>query len=271
MTTRLETLVGLDLVANVATPVPAATQAFYAGLAQGTGPNGTFVVTDVLPGASGIRENPALTSALTLINSGAAAGLTTLYQQMRSVVTDGYGTPPTIVIPTGPAANTYASYDDAIQALVVASNNEIGNIRANSIAASSVAQANQDWTLMSHGWSQSGTTQSLASINLSTLPAGAQVPVTAFIGLLDSLGVDTQEGMQAQYLESVANTGNQYGQAVVACLRQGRNNAAMNTAGIGHDNAVPDQPTSEPPQANLGNANYTVSEARAYVNSNLTS
>ena len=57
---------------------------------------------------------------------------------------------------------------------------------------------------------------------------------------------------------------------MVACLRQGRNNAAMNTAGIGHDNQVPDQPTSAPPQADLGNANYTVSEARAYVNSNLT-
>lgn len=47
MTITLSTLKGLDLVANVATPIPAAVATFYSGtLAQGTGPNGTYLLTD---------------------------------------------------------------------------------------------------------------------------------------------------------------------------------------------------------------------------------
>ena len=47
---------------------------------------------------------------------------------------------------------------------------------------------------------KSFTPVTLVGRYIYVLVAGAQVPVTAFIGLLDSLGVDTQEGMQAQYL-----------------------------------------------------------------------
>jgi hypothetical protein len=272
MTTRLETLKGLDQVANVATPIPAAVANFYSQtLAQGTGPNGTFLITDLLPGASGIRENAAITSALTLINSSATANLGTLYAQMVSVVDSTYGTPPTVIIPTGPAANTYISYDDALQALFVAADAEIGNIVTNTTVTNQVTTANQDWTAMARAWVLAPAARANASINLASLPTTAQLPVTAFIASLDQQGTDTEVGMGAQYLQSVADTTTQAGQALVGALRQSRNNAALNAVGVGHDNQVPDQPTTPPPQANLGNANYSVSEARVYVTDNLSS
>ena len=271
MTTQLETLKGLDQVANVTTPIPAAVATFYSGtIAQGTGPNGTYLITDLLPGASGIRENAAITSTLSLINSPATADLNTLYGQMVLVVDSTYGTGP-IVIPTGPAANTYASYDDALVALITAADAELGNIRANTMVTDLVTASNTDWTAMSRGWDGAAAARSNASINLATLPTTAQLPVTAFIASLDQQGTDTEVGMGAQYLQSVADATTQAGQALIGCLRQSRNDAAMNAAGVGHDNQVPDQPTSPPPQADLGDANYTVSEARIYVKSNLTS
>jgi hypothetical protein len=272
MTTRLETLQGLDQVANVTTPIPTAVSSFYTTtMAQGTGPNGTFLITDLLPGASGVRENAAITGALALISSTATTNLDTLYGQMVQVIDSSYGVPPTIVIPTGPAANTYVSYDDAIANLIVAADAEMGNIRANSEVTTLVTTSNNDWTTMSLAWSRAPAAQSNASISLAGLTTSAQLPVTAFIAGLEQQGLDTQVGMSAQYLQSVANVNNQYGQALVGALRQSRNDAAMNTAGIGHDNAVPDQPTTPPPQADLGNANYSVSEARVYVTDNLSS
>lgn len=271
MTTRLETLKDLDLVANVATPIPTAVATFYANtLAQGTGPDGTWLLTDLLPGASGIRENAALTAAISLIGDSVSSSLDTLYAQMVSVIDSTYGTPPTITVPSGPAAGVYATYDAALAALVVAADAAIGVIAANGPAASLVSTANTTWTAMAQAWSRAPGAQANASISLATLPSTAQLPVTAFIAGLDQQGTDTEVGMSAQYLESVANTANQYGQALVGCLRQSRNDLALDTASIGRDNAVPDQPTALPPQADLGDANYTVSEARAYVQANLS-
>ena len=270
MTSQLGTLKGLDLVANVATPIPAAVTTFYANtLAQGTGPNGTYLLTDILPGASGIRENAALTSAVALISNPITATLAGLYADMVSVVDSTYGTPPTIVIPGGAAAGTYASYDTALAALITAADAEIGVIAATGTVSDLVTEANSTWSVMAQAWAGSASAQANASISLATLPTTAQLPVTAFIAGLSGQGVDTEVGMSAQYLESVANTASQSGQALVGTLREGRNNAALDTALIGHDNAVPDQPATEPPQAQLGDANYTVAEARVYVQDNL--
>jgi hypothetical protein len=271
MSTRLETLKGLGQVANVTTPIPSSVSTFYANtLAQGTGPNGTYLITDILPGASGIRENAALDAAIALINDSVTSALATLYAQMVSVVNSTYGTPPTITIPSGPAAGVYASYDDALAALITAADAAIGTIAASGPAADLVSTANSTWTSMTQAWSRAPSAQTNASINLATLPSTAQLPVTAFIAGLDQQGTDTEVGMSAQYLESVANTATQSGQALIGCLRQSRNDAALDASGVGRDNAVPDQPTALPPQAELGDANYTVSEARAYVEANLS-
>jgi hypothetical protein len=64
-------------------------------------------------------------------------------------------------------------------------------------------------------------------------------------------------------LEALADTSVQAGQAIIGAMREGRNDAALDSASIGHDNGVPDQPTTVPPQATLLNSQYTVAEARA--------
>ena len=265
---KLGTLKGLDLVANTTTPVPAAVATYYdTNLALGSGPNGTFLTTDFFGSAAGIPYNTDLATVTSTISAQLTAGtlttLNTIYSRMKSVVTAAYGTPPTITIPAGPAAGVYATYDAAIAALITAADAAIGT--AITAMGTATTTLNTAWTEMCQHSANESTFQGLASINYSNLTAGAQLPITAFIPALAGYGQDTQEGMAAQFLESIANTANQYGQAMVGALREGRNTAGLNAINLKSDNDVPQQPASVPPQATLSGSEYTPAEARALV------
>jgi hypothetical protein len=265
---KLGTLKGLDLVANTTTPVPTAVATYYAtNLALGSGPSGTFLTTDFFGSAAGIPYNTDLATVTSTISAQLTAGtltaLNTIYSQMKSVVTAAYGTPPTITIPSGPAAGIYATYDAALAALITAANAAIGT--AITAMGTATTTLNTAWTEMVKHSANESTFQTKASIDYTTLTAGAQLPITAFIPALAGYGQQTQEGMAAQFLESIANTANQYGQAMVGALREGRNTAGLNAVGVKADNAVPQQPASVPSQATLSDSEYTPAQARALV------
>lgn len=265
---KLGTLKGLDLVANTTTPVPADVAAYYAtNLALGSGPNGTFLTTDFFGSAAGIPYNEDFATVTAVISAQLTAGtlsaLNTIYSQMISVLTDVYGIPPLITIPSGPAAGPYLTYNAALAALITAADAAIGT--AISAMGTATATLNTAWTEMATHSVNESVFQNLASIDFGTLTAGAQLPITAFIPALAGYGQDTQKGMAAQFLESIANTANQYGQAMVGALREGRNTAGLNAINLKSDNAVPQQPTSVPPQAALSGSEYTPAEARALV------
>jgi hypothetical protein len=265
---RLGTLKGLDLVANTTTPVPASVATYYnASLALGSGPNGTYLTTDFFGSTAGIPFNNDLTTVTSTISAQLTAGtLTTLndiYSRMVSVVTSAYGTPPTITIPAGSAAGVYATYDLALAALITAADAAIGT--AIVTMGTATTTLNTAWTEMVQHSANEPVFQAKASINYATLTAGAQLPITAFIPALAGYGQDTQVGMSAQFLESIANTANQYGQAMVGALREGRNTAGLDAVNLKIDNGVPQQPTSVPPQATLSNSEYTPAQARALV------
>ena len=265
---KLGTLKGLPLVANTTTPVPAAVAAYYAtNIALGSGPNGTFLTTDFFGAAAGIPYNNYLTSVTSTISAQLTAGtlttLNTIYSQMKDVVTDVYGTPPTIFIPSGPATGTYATYDLALAALITAADAAIGT--AITAMGTATTTLNTAWTAMTTHSANEATFQTQASINYATLTAGAQLPITAFIPALAGYGQDTQTGMAAEFLEAIANTANESGQAMVGALREGRNTAGINAVGLKADNDVPQLPNAVPPQATLSSSEYTPAEARALV------
>ena len=266
---KLGTLKGLDLIANTTTPVPAAVATYYAtNLALGSGPSGTYLTTDFFGSAAGIPYNDDLTTVTSTITAQLAAGtLTTLnniYSYMKTLVsTNTYGVPPTITLPAPYNTPTYATYDAALARLITEANAAIGTaIPAMGTATSTL---NTAWTEMCVHSANEATFQAKASINYATLTAGAQLPITAFIPALAGYGKETQTGMAAQFLESIANTANQYGQAMVGALREGRNTAGLDAVNLKSDNAVPQQPASVPPQATLSGSEYTPAEARALV------
>jgi len=63
----------------------------------------------------------------------------------------------------------------------------------------------------------------------------------------------------------VADLNTQGGQAIVACLREGRNAAFLNAVNIGLDTSIPVAPTEIPPQANLIPSTYSAAEAANLV------
>ena len=179
---------------------------------------------------------------------------------MKDVV-DATSLPITIL--SGPAAGVYATYDLALTALITAANAAIGT--ATTAMGTATTTLNTAWTAMVQHSANETTFQTQASIDYATLTAGAQLPITAFIPALTGYGQQTQEGMAAQFLESIANTANQSGQAMVGALREGQSASGLGLANLKADNDVPQQPNSVPPQATLGDSQYTVAEARALV------
>ena len=269
-TKKLGTLKGLDLINGPSTtPVPAAVPTYYlTQLAKGSGPNGTFVTTDFFGSAAGVPYNDYLTTVnntmSALISAGTLSSLTSIYSQMISVLTDVFGAPPTITIPSGPAAGLYTSYNAALAALITAADAAVGTA-ISAMGATTTATLNTAWTAMTTHSANEDTFQSLAAIDYTTLTAGAQLPITAFIPALAGYGQETQTGMASQFLESIANTANQYGQAMVGALREGRNTAGINAVNLKIDNAVPSLPNAVPPQATLSSSEYTPAQARAQV------
>jgi len=266
---KLGTLKGLDLIANTTTPVPADVATYYAtNIALGSGPSGTFLTTDFFGSAAGIPYNDYLTTVTSTISAQLTAGtlttLNTIYSYMKNLINDVYGLPGAIALPAPyNAGNPYASYNSALVVLVTAADAAIGT--AITAMGTATTTLNTAWTGMVQHSANESTFQTKASIDYATLTAGAQLPITAFIPALAGYGKDTQEGMAAQFLESIANTVNESGQALVGALREGRNTAGLNAIGVKADNNVPQQPNAVPPQATLSGSEYTPAEARALV------
>ena len=266
---KMGTLNGLPLAANTTTPIPAEVAAYYLNtLAKGSGPNGTYLTTDFFGSAAGIPYNDYLTSVTSTITAQLAAGtlatLNTIYSYMKNLITDVYGLPGAIALPAPyNAGNPYASYNSALVVLITAADAAIGT--AITAMGTATTTLNTAWNAMVQHSANESIFQTQASIDYATLTAGAQLPITAFIPALAGYGQDTQTGMAAQFLEAIANTANQYGQAMVGALREGRNTAGLNAAGLIPDNNVPSQPNAVPPQATLSDSEYTVSQARTQV------
>ena len=263
------TLNGLPLAANTPTPIPAEVATYYQNtLAKGSGPSGTYLTTDFFGSAAGIPYNDYLTSVTSTISSQLTAGtLTTLnliYSYMKTLVsTNTYGVPPTIVLPAPYNTPTYATYDAALARLITEANAAIGT--AITAMGSATTTLNTAWTAMVQHSANESIFQTQASIDYTTLTAGAQLPITAFIPALAGYGQDRQVGMAFDFLSSIADTSNQSGQAMVAALIEGGNKAGLESAGITPDTAVPSQPTAIPPLVSTSQYGYTVAQARADV------
>lgn len=270
---QISTLRGLPLAGNVPTPISAAVSTFYANtLATGSGPLGTILLTDVLgtPTGVGVVEylEPLNSTLAQLISNNDLSALTDIYDRMLLLITGVYGTPPTITIPTGTGAGSYSTYDAALQALITAADTEIG------LVISSIGPQAQDlnelWVDMSQHLSREISLQARASIDFDTYEGLGQNEITSFLVNLSGYGLNTQVGMSAQYLQNIANVSTAAGQAVIAAMRESRNNRALDAAGVAHDDSVPDTSPVPLPQADLGDATYTPAQARALVQARLS-
>lgn len=268
----VESLKNLDLLGN-ATPLPDSVRDYYDNnISLGSGPCGTYLLTDFLGSAAGIPGNQYVSAANQLIDFNLEVGqpdmlvLKEVYDAMRELVTSSgafTGGPPfaSITINGSPLPGSpFATYDAALQALIARADEAVGDILVNLPYATTAAQ---EWTAWVKQFANESVFQAKASIDFATLPGNTDLPITVMTTNLATYGQDTQVGMSAQFLESIADTSTQPGQAMVGAMREGRNNQALDEVLVGHDNVIPTELRSPAPKAQLSDGNYTVSEARA--------
>ena len=267
---NMQTTRDLPAISALQQAVPASVAAYYSSTyATGSGPNGTLVITDLLGAAVGIPFTSDLTNVTTTINSMTTAGilgtLTVTYNRMQNTVNGDYYDSATgnIVIPAGPGAGTYGNVDSALSALISDASNTVSGIQSSYPAQS--ANLNTNFTNMASSLSTENTNLSLASIDIPNLLTTGRGPIMSFVQSLPKYGVNTQKNGPSQFLETVADLNTQGGQAIVACLREGRNIAALNAVNVGVDTNIPATPSTVPPQANLIPSTYSDAEAAKLV------
>jgi hypothetical protein len=265
---NMQTTRDLPAISALQQAVPASVAAYYnSTYATGSGPNGTLVITDLLGAAVGIPFTSDLTNVTTTINSMNTAGilgtLTVTYVRMKDTVDGVYSVGNTVVIPPGPGEGTYGNVDSALSALISNASSEVSGIQSSYPSQS--ANLNTNFTDMASSIATENTNLSLASIDIPNLLTTGRGPIMSFVQSLPNYGINTQENGPSQFLETVADLNTQGGQAIVACLREGRNIAVLNAVNVGVDTNIPATPSTIPPQANLIPSTYSEAEAADLV------
>ncbi len=243
---------------------------FLNGLAIGSGPDGTILLTDIIGTAIGTNQTDNLTTVIDTIDnlSGSLSDLIDIYTTMLGVVDgdfpDPANPPDGIEITTGnPGAGIYTDADSAILALIALAQAEITAIQiANQTDTSNL---NTAFIAMANQMARESNFQNLATLVIGELTGNSQASTQTLVFALPSYGADTSQGGTAEYLESAANLTLPGGQALVACLREGRNKTALNESGVGTANNVNSDPETPPPTAELIPSEYTQTEALARI------
>jgi hypothetical protein len=278
----LETTRDLPLITALTTAVPPAVANYYTStLAVGGGVNGDIRIVDIIGLAAGWVATDAFTETVAIFATMNLSQLTLIYQTMVNCLNGSYG--PTdsgpIVIPGGlPCAGTYVGTDIApspppdwdptaislaMACLTGAAATEINNLEIQ--YPTQCAELNTLWTSMAAQVSQEDTLQALIKLNYADLTANDKNSIYGFIYNLPTYGLQTEEGGVAWFLEAMSNLSTQGGQAIIACLREGKNQTALNNSGIFTNTKIPADPNPPPPQAELLPSTYSESEAASLV------
>ena len=241
---NLETTVGLPLVAG--TDVPVNTSLTTIGLDQlayGSGPNGSYTMSDFFGSMSGLPYQwTDIKNAITQIQT---TTLATIYYNI-------YNTIATASTDVSATVQTYIDSANAEIASILASNPTIAN------------QLNRMWNLTG---TQLTNEQRARDIALVPVAVPKSVRSSSFptsnIGYVNSMSEyakRTEPHMHSQTLEAISDLMTAGGQSQIALLRSLRNQSKLNAVGIPLDNNIPSTPNALSNKILLGNG--TVSTAR---------
>lgn len=278
-TEGLESNTDLSAINALTQPLPANVINYYTQtLATGSGVDGLLLLTDVLGSITGVNISEPLSNTTAILNSMTAEGdlnsltngTTGVYTVMEATAigtyTVGDGGDPeifTTTIPPGlPGSGTYIANTagGSISSAFTSGLNPAMISTVNSIVASNpvqVAQTTANFTVICNQLLTEKINLARADIQFGNLLPNT-VPWSLVYNLASD-GLDTVEGGTAYVLQSVANTATQGGQAMISTMREARNQVRLNSAGMQTDITISDQYPE--PEADLGTAQYTVSQA----------
>lgn len=257
-----ETNKDLSIVSNLKNPTPPeVTNYFYNVVgAEGTGPNNTYVMTDILGLATGYIYSDQFKQIVTIMNQMDLSQLMLDLEVMLDVINGAYGISPVIIPPGTPGTGTYATRDLAVSTgLIPVTQSTISTII--STYPQQTVQLNNSWSTVVNQIDHERRVQAQANLTFNAI-GNMQQAVFSFVSSLQSVyGLDTQALMSAWFLEQVATTWNLYGQSAIAVMRQGRNDVTLNESGTVSGSDVPQNPDPPYPRATLLPAYYSPSEA----------
>jgi hypothetical protein len=278
-----QTTQDLPLVTALTQAVPASVANYYTStLANGNGPNGTIRIVDVIGLAGGWVATDAFLRTVAIFSTMNLSQLTLIYETMVNCLDGTYG--PTdsgpIIIPVGlPCAGTYVGTDIAIPpdppewdptaislamaCLTGSAATEINNLEIQ--YPTECAELNTLWASMAQQVVTEQTLQPIVNLNFANLQANNRNSIYSFIFNLPGYGNQTEQGGIAWFLEAMADLSSLGGEAVIGCLREGRNSTALSSAGIYTNTRIPSDPNPPPPEAELLPSTYSESEAANLV------
>lgn len=216
---NLETINGLS-VNGTSVPTNSTLAAPIADMiALGSGPQGTYTMSDFFGCMSGLPYD--VTRIQTLILQLQTPALVTIYQNLYNEI-----------MISGPNVGTYIS----------AANTEIGNIQTRFPGAS--AELNALWDATGTQLTLEQQARSIGFPPVPTDPRSTQLssfPMTqySFVDSIPRYALNTSPNMYAQTLEAISNMTTVGGQSIVAMMRQERNQARLSSVGIPLDNNIP--------------------------------
>jgi hypothetical protein len=277
--TALQTTRDLPLITALTTAVPPAVANYYTStLAVGGGTNGDIRVADVIGLAGGWVATDAYLQTVEIFATMNLSYLTLIYQTMANALDGTYGDTQAgpLTIPSGlPGAGTYVGTDistppdppvynptaaqAALIVLIPIAQAEIVNLQTTYPAQT--AELNTLWTGMAQQVVGERNLQALINLNYADLTANDRNSIYGFIYNLPGYSTETEEGGTAWLVETMANLTTLSGEAIVACLREGRNQVALNSTGIFTNSQIPSEPIPPPPEAELLPSVYSEDEA----------
>jgi hypothetical protein len=226
----------------------------------------------------------AFVNTVTVFSTMNLTYLTLIYQTIANVYNGTYGDPelgPVTIPPGLPAAGTYNAVTEpnpspppedivtetaasaAFAALYPCVTTEVNNLVAQ--YPSQTTELNTLFTNMAKQITSELTLQPVVNLNYADLQDNDRNSVYGFVQSLPNYGLETQVGGMAWFLEAMADMTNLGGEAVIACLREGRNQVALSASGIYTNTKIPSDPNPPPPEAQLLPSVYSESEASKLV------
>lgn len=234
----------LALINGQSQAVPASVQrSISSQLATGSGPNGTLTLGDLLGVSTGIPYTSLFNDTANTIDALQTAnalyyitdtskGVFTVMQNALNGDYNDLITPPQVIIPGGlPGAGTYGNLDLAFtDGLLPAATQIISNLVI--AEATATANLNSYFTNLAANITFEINNQNLAELDYGNLAGNSKSSVMSLATSLHEIGKDVEPGGPAEFFAVMANTETQTGQAIIASMREGRNIAALETAGL---------------------------------------
>jgi hypothetical protein len=281
-TSQLETTKDLPLISALTQPIPSSVANYYSStLAIGSGRNGDIQVVDILGLAAGWQAKETYEQIVEIFSTMDLSYLTLIYQTMTNCLDGSYGSTVAgpITIPGGlPGAGSYSGtetdpgpppiYNPTAIQVVMPVLKSAATVEINNLIATYPAQTtqlNQLTAALCQQVISERSLQNVIKLDYSTLTPNDRSVLYGFIYSLSTYGLETEVGGMSWFLENMADLTTLGGEAIVACLREGRNELALAQSGVTASNKIPSEPIPPPPTAPLIPSTYTENEAKNLI------